>query len=64
MPDFNIPGMKKAMGDYIQYDVDKIVFSHSANPDPMEPGTKEVLRTNIQYLEVQRHRSGENLNKL
>lgn len=52
------------MGDYIQYDVDKIVFSHSANPDPLEPGTKEVLRTNIQYLEVQRHRSGENLNKL
>ena len=52
MPDFNIPGLKRALQEYSRYNVDKIVFSHSANPDPLEPGTQEVTKFYIQYLEV------------
>ena len=40
------------MEEYTKYDVDKIVFSHSANPDILAPGTKEVHRFYIQYIKV------------
>jgi len=50
MPDFNIPGLIKSLESYLQYDVDKIVFSHSSNDDILAPGTKEVHRFIIQYL--------------
>ena len=52
MPDFNIPGLIKSLESYLQYDVDKIVFSHSSNDDILAPGTKEVHRFIIQYLKV------------
>ena len=51
-PDFNIPGMLKTLEEYTQYPVDKIVFSHSGNPDPLEPGTQENVKFVIQYVKV------------
>ena len=52
LPDFNIPGLLRSLEEYTKYDVDKIVFSHSANPDILAPGTKEVHRFYIQYIKV------------
>ena len=50
MPDFNVPGMLRALEEYSRYDVDQIIFSHSANDDPLEPGTQENVRFTIQYI--------------
>jgi len=50
MPDFNVPGMIRSLEEYTKYPVDKIVFSHSANPDVLEAGTMENVRFTIQYI--------------
>ena len=44
--------MLKTLEEYTQYPVDKIVFSHSGNPDPLEPGTQENVKFVIQYVKV------------
>ena len=58
LPDFNIPGMLKTLEEYTQYPVDKIVFSHSGNPDPLEPGTQENVKFVIQYVKVNKYNKG------
>lgn len=52
MPDYNIPGFQKTLGEYLKFDVDQIVTSHSGKKDPLDPGTLDDVRFTQQYLKV------------
>ena len=52
LPDFNIPGTEKSLNEYLEFDVEKIVFSHSAKPDPLIPGGKEDIQFVLDYIKV------------
>ena len=51
-PDFNIPGLERTLENYLELEVDQIVFSHSANTDPLEPGSKADLQFVLDYIQV------------
>ena len=52
-PDFNIPGWMNTLEKFLEFDVDTIVFSHNGNrEDPLETGTQESVRFQLQYLKV------------
>ena len=55
-PDFNIPGLERTLHKYLELDVEKIVFSHNANTDPLEPGSKADIQFVLDYIKVERTR--------
>ena len=52
LPDFNIPGLEKSLKQYLEFDIEKIVFSHSNNDDPVVPGSKDDLQFTLDYIQV------------
>ena len=61
LPDFNIPGLEKSLNRYLEFDIEKIVFSHSNNADPMLPGSQEDLQFTLDYIQVRMIEQGEYL---
>ena len=51
MPDFNIKQWQRTLGEYLDVDFNKAVYSHSNNPDAIKGGDKEDIEQFKQFLE-------------
>ncbi|MCZ6752812.1 MAG: MBL fold metallo-hydrolase [Acidobacteria bacterium] len=50
LPDFNVKDLERTLGQILTLDIDKVIFTHSANPDPLQGGTKQDVADTLQYL--------------
>ena len=50
LPDFNVAQLERTLGEILELDIDKIVFTHSQAPEPLQGGTKQDVADTLQYL--------------
>ena len=51
MPDFDVDEWKRTLGEYLDIDFDKAVYSHNNNPDAIKGGDKEDIKQFKEFLE-------------
>jgi len=50
MPDFNIKQWERSLGEYLELDFEKAIYSHNNNPEPIKGGDKEDIAEMKQYI--------------
>jgi len=51
LPDFSVSELERTLGEILTLDMDQVVFTHSARPDPLQGGTKQDVADTLQYLQ-------------
>jgi len=51
LPDFNIKEWERTLGEYLEMDFEKVIFSHSADKEPIKGGDKEDIAKMKQYIQ-------------
>lgn len=51
LPDFTVSELERTLGEILTLDMDKVVYTHSARPDPLQGGTKQEVADTLQYLQ-------------
>merc|ERR1712123_533002 len=51
MPDFDVDEWKRTLGEYLNIDFEKAVYSHNNNPDAIKGGDKEDIKRFKEFLE-------------
>ena len=50
MPDFDIKEWERTLGEYLELDFEKAIYSHNNNPEPVKGGDKEDVMQVKEYL--------------
>ena len=51
LPDFTVSELERTLGEILKLDMDKVVYTHNARPDPLQGGTKQDVADTLQYLQ-------------
>ena len=50
MPDFNVTGLENTLEGILTLDTSRIIFTHSARPNPLQGGTAQDVADTLQDL--------------
>jgi len=50
LPDFNVTELERTLGQILRLDIDKVIFTHNAYPDPEQGGTKQDIADTLQFF--------------
>ena len=50
LPDFTVSELERTLEEILTLDMDKVVYTHNARPDPVQGGTKQDVADTLQYL--------------
>ena len=51
MPDFTVAELERTLGEILNLDMDRVVYTHSANADPLAGGSRQDVADTLGYLQ-------------
>ena len=50
LPDFTVTELERTLAEIMKLDIDKVVYTHIAGPDPLQGGTKQDVADTLRYF--------------
>lgn len=51
MPDFTVAELERTLAEILNLDMDRVVYTHNADSDPLRGGTKQDVAATLEYLQ-------------